>query len=106
MKRHGNPNYVFKGYDFTELAEYFYVDDCDDASIAIINIKLDAIRNEIIGESINIHPDIKKIREFIIKLSEEDEGSYKQPIWKALSEIIEDGTFIKFVKLLYHEAWT
>jgi hypothetical protein len=105
MKQHGNPEYIFKGYDYTELAEYFGVDDCEEVSVKAINENLEKIRCEIGGLSFNAHPDMNKLREFVSAIEKQDD-TYKKPIWRGLSKVIEDGTFVKLLKLLYLEAWT
>ena len=104
MKQHGNKNYVFKGYDWSELAKYFGVDGSDAEGEKIIDEKLNLIISELHGCSFKAHPDAIKIREYVSKL-EKDDDTYKRPLWKGLLNIKEDGTFIKFVKILYKEMW-
>ena len=50
MKQHGNKDYEFKGWDWTELAEYFGCDGSDEESVKAIDEKL----IEIIGEKYSI----------------------------------------------------
>lgn len=104
MKQYGNKDYEFKGADWTELAEYFGFDGSDDESIKIIDEKLTTIIREIHGCSLKAHPDAIKIRKYVAKL-EENDNTFKKPLWKGLSNIKEDGTFLKFVALLYSEMW-
>ena len=104
MKQYGNKDYVFKGYDWTEIAEYFGIDDNDENSSKAIEEKLKEIHSEMHGLSFNAHPDVRKLREFV-SLCYKAEDTYKKPMWKGLSEVKEDGTFIKFMLLLYIEMW-
>jgi hypothetical protein len=104
MKQHGNKDYEFKGWDWTELAEYFGCDGSDEESAKAIDEKLVEIIGEIHGYSLQAHPDVKKIREFVSIIHTKD-NTYKKPIWKGLSNIKEDGTFLKFVSILYREMW-
>jgi hypothetical protein len=104
MKQHGNKDFVFEGCDWTELAEYFGVDSSDEESIKVIDEKLIEIVSDIHGMSLKAHPDVTKIREFVTEIERRD-STYKKPIWKGLLKIREDGTFIKFVSLLYGEMW-
>jgi len=104
MKQHGNKDYEFKGLDWTELAEYFGCEGSDDESIIVIDEKLTTIIREIHGGSLKAHPDVKNIREFVSIIHTKD-NTYKKPIWKGLSNIKEDGTFLKFVSILYREMW-
>lgn len=49
----------------------------------------------------------KDLREFITVLYEESEKiDYQSPVWKALLELEDDGTLIKFTSLLLPMMWT
>lgn len=104
MKQYGNNDYEFKGYDWTELAEYFGADVSDEESSKAIDEKLTTIIREMHDDSLKTHPDAVKIREYIIKL-EKCDNTYKKPLWKGLLNIKADSVFLKFVSLLYCEMW-
>lgn len=104
MKWHGNKDYEFKGLDWTELAEYFGCDSSDEESVKVIDEKLTQIISEIRGYSLQANQDVKKIREFVSILHAKD-NTYKKLIWKGLLNTKEDGTFLKFVSMLYIEMW-
>ena len=104
MKQHGNKDYVFKGWDWIEIAEYFGINENDAKSSEAIDDKLETIRMEIGGLSFDAHPDVIKLKEFVSACYKSDD-TYKKPLWKGLMNIKEDGTFIKFMVLNYKEMW-
>lgn len=104
MKQHGNNEYIFKGWDWTEIAEYFNIDESDEKSAEEIESKFLVISEEIHGVCLGAHPDIKKLREFVLACHKAD-TTYKKPMWKGLSAIKEDSAFLKFMNLLYREMW-
>lgn len=104
MKRHGNADYIFKGFDWTEIAEYFGVDAGDEKSSEEIEKKFSDISKEIHGDCFDAHPDVRSLRVFVLMCYKADD-TYKKPLIHGLLKIKEDGTFLKFMTLLYKEMW-
>ena len=102
MNQIGNKDYIFKGWDWTELYQYFKRTDknpSDEKCYTYIKKKLQECSD-------NEHKaDVMKVREFVRKVSMcQDE--YASPLFKGLYKIEDDGTFLNYVVLLLKCLWT
>lgn len=108
MKQIGNPLYVFKGWEWTEVANYFsgkeYITDKD--AIIIIDRVCELIRDDLNQDADFIgHPDVLKIREFV-RLVAMNEDGFAHPLWKGLYKIQSDLVFLSYFSILYQHLWT
>lgn len=108
MKQIGNNEYIFKGWEWVEVAEYFSnrSDLCDASAIVIINKNINLICDDLEHDADFIgHPDVLKIREFVRKVSLNEDG-FASPLWKGLYKIQSDLVFLSYFSILYRNLWT
>lgn len=108
MKQIGNNEYIFKGWDWTEVAEYFVGKDCSDEDARIVINRVCALIHGDLYEdttTVPTHPDVLKIREFVRKVSL-NEKDFAYPLWKGLCEIQSDFVFLTYFSILYEHLWT
>lgn len=109
LKQIGNQEYVFKGWDWCEVAEYFSsrTDLTEDECVVIIDKATDDVFHDIHDDDNNIscHPDVKKLKEFVRMVNLGDQG-YTKPLWQGLYKIEHDSVFIQYFRILYKHLWT
>ena len=108
MKQFGNQDYVFKGWDWPEVAEYFSFrnDLTEEECESIIDKAIEDVRNDIRGEDeTSRHPDIKKLKEFVRMITLDSYG-FARPLWQGLYRIEHDDVFMQYFKMLYKHLWT
>lgn len=88
-----------RGMDFSELAETFGIRHSDDENEYNKNIRA------FIKDNIDNKDVINVIRFFVNRLVQNDNITYKKPVWKGLSKVKDDCTFISFVIDLLEYMW-
>ena len=89
-----------KGIDYLELADVFGIENYINDEETFILIIKDFLHKY--GEDEEI---INIARLFVRKLIENDNVTYKKPLWEGLSKVEDDDTFMGFVIDLLEYMW-
>jgi hypothetical protein len=105
----------WKGYDWTEIAEFLGVDILQDNEETIAKethqllhqLFADARQADVTEGAYpgSSKQKIKEIRQFVSKLIEQNQG-YDKPLWEGLLAIEDDSVFIEYVDRLLECMWT
>lgn len=113
----GIKDYEFKGFDWTELAEYFRIIIFDDTKhyrdndiLTDLKLKLRELQDITTGSDVDYedgsNEDVINIRKYISKMIDDSDVGETKHLWIGLNKIEHDWTFLRFVILLLEHMWT
>lgn len=110
----GIKDYEFKGFDWTELAEYFRIPVDytlgDSGTLDSLRLVLRELQNTATGSEVDYidgsDEDVINIRKYIAKMILDPEVGETKYLWIGLNKIEHDWTFLRYVNLLLEHMWT